>query len=417
MYTPEGGARAVAAIEAIDAVPTLLNVLCEMTGMRFTAVIRIAGSSWVACALKDDLHVGVETGDQLGFLQGFAAEPRALRAPIVIERTDGESLRSAPRVPAGATIECFLSVPIVVANRRHFGILCALDTNRIAIADPRIVSMFTQFAALIATQLELQSIRRRERTAMFDERAAGELREQFIAILGHDLRNPLQAVYAIGDILERRLTDPGEFAIASRIKTNVNRMSSLIDDVLDFARGRLGGGIHLEIGEVTNLHHGVMAVIQELRDAQPERNVIASIQVAEAVCCDLGRVQQVVSNLLGNALTHGAPDTPVRINVEVDAEDLVVDVWNAGEPIPPQSLAKIFEPFWRHSVSASRQGLGLGLHICAQIVRAHGGRIAVTSTYEHGTRFTARLPLGAKRADQAAAAGSTVYGASTASLQ
>ena len=71
----------------------------------------------------------------------------------------------------------------------------------------------------------------------------------------------------------------------------------------------------------------------------------------------------------------------------------MLEVWNAGEPIPPESLGKIFEPFWRHSVSASRNGLGLGLHICSQIVRAHAGRISVTSTRENGTQFTARLPL------------------------
>jgi len=72
----------------------------------------------------------------------------------------------------------------------------------------------------------------------------------------------------------------------------------------------------------------------------------------------------------------------------------VLEVWNAGEPISAQSIEKIFEPFWRHSVSASRNGLGLGLHICSQIVRAHAGRISVTSTREGGTQFTARLPLG-----------------------
>jgi signal transduction histidine kinase len=416
MHTSEGSARAVAAISTIETVPTLLQVLCEITGLRFAAVVRIAGSSWVACAVRDDLRLGVSTGAQLGFLHGFATEPGAQRAPIVVARSDANSKRGVPRTPNGAPIETFISAPIVVANRRYFGILCALDTNPLAVTDARTVSMFTQFASLIAMQLEQQSIRRREHMAMLDERAAGELREQFMAILGHDLRNPLQAVFAIGDILERRLTDPADWAIAARIKTNVHRMSSLIDDVLDFARGRLGGGINLEIAEVENLHHGVAAVIQELRDAQPDREVIANIEVAGAVCCDLGRVQQVVSNLLGNAITHGAAGSPVRVSVVTDAEDLIIDVWNAGEPIPPQSLEKIFEPFWRHSVSASRQGLGLGLHICSQIVRAHDGRIAVNSTREHGTRFTVRLPLGTTRVERAASAGAAAFGANTASM-
>jgi signal transduction histidine kinase len=93
-------------------------------------------------------------------------------------------------------------------------------------------------------------------------------------------------------------------------------------------------------------------------------------------------------------LTHCLPQSPVKISARADADDFVLKVWNAGEPIPAASLDKIFEPFWRHSVSASRNGLGLGLHICSQIVRAHHGRISVTSTREAGTQFTARLPLG-----------------------
>jgi signal transduction histidine kinase len=104
----------------------------------------------------------------------------------------------------------------------------------------------------------------------------------------------------------------------------------------------------------------------------------------------------VASNLLANALTHGLPHSPVspvKISARADENDLVLEVWNAGEPIPPESLRKIFEPFWRHSASRSRNGLGLGLHICSQIVRAHAGHISVFSTRELGTQFTVRLPF------------------------
>ena len=88
----------------------------------------------------------------------------------------------------------------------------------------------------------------------------------------------------------------------------------------------------------------------------------------------------MASNLLANGLTHGLPHSPVKITARADENDLVLEVWNAGEPISPESLGKIFEPFWRHSVSRSRNGLGLGLHICSQIVRAHAGQITVLST-------------------------------------
>ncbi len=101
----------------------------------------------------------------------------------------------------------------------------------------------------------------------------------------------------------------------------------------------------------------------------------------------------MLSNLIGNALTHGAADAPIKVNVRNTDDELIVEVWNAGEPIPAESMDKIFQPFWRQSTAANRQGLGLGLHICSQIVRAHGGTLAVASTREEGTRFTASLPL------------------------
>jgi signal transduction histidine kinase len=393
--SPQEVARAVAAISRIDAVPTLLEVLCEITGMGFAAVARVADTMWTACAIKDDIHLGVMPGCQLPVNKTLRIESKALRAPIIIEHVSADPRYRTHAVLKRYQIESCVSVPIILSDGRYFGNLCALDRNPSKVAEPRILSMFKHFAALIGSQLDRQLLQEQEHRALLDERAAGELREQFIAILGHDLRNPLHAVYASGELLERRLTDPALLNIASRIKTNVRRMSSLIDDVLDFARGRLGGGIGVELTEVENINTGLITVVQELQDAQPDCKILSSISVNRSVRCDLGRLQQVASNLLGNALTHGLPNSPVKISASADEHDLVLEVWNAGEPIPPESLGKIFEPFWRHSVAASRNGLGLGLHICSQIVRAHQGRISVVSTREHGTQFTARLPLGA----------------------
>jgi signal transduction histidine kinase len=134
-------------------------------------------------------------------------------------------------------------------------------------------------------------------------------------------------------------------------------------------------------------------VVKELQDGHPNRQILTNISVTRSVRCDLGRVQQVASNLIGNALIHGAPDKPVRVTAHTDEQHFVFEVWNDGEPIPPDSVSKIFEPFWRNSTSAFREGLGLGLHICSQIVRAHNGQLSVTSSSEYGTKFTARLPL------------------------
>ena len=386
-------ARAVAAIARIDAVPTLLKVLCEMTGMRIAVVARVTETIWTACAIREDVPFGLKPGMELPATTAFCFDSSASRAPIVIEHACEDPRYCHHAAPKRYQIESYVSVPIICTKGDYFGNLSALDPKPVKVT-PRILSMFNDFAALIALQLDHQALQEQEHRALLDERAAGELREQFIAILGHDLRNPLHAVYASGEMLERKFTDPALLTMASRIKGNVRRMSSLIDDVLDFARGRLGGGIEVELTEVENINTGLEAVVQELRDAQPACKIISDIRVSRSVRCDLGRIQQIASNLLGNALTHGQPGSPIKISARSDENDLVLEVWNAGEPIHAESLSKIFEPFWRNSVSRSRNGLGLGLHICSQIVRAHQGRISVTSTQEHGTQFTVRLPLG-----------------------
>jgi signal transduction histidine kinase len=360
--------------------------------MGFAAVARVTDETWVACAVADDIHFGLKPGGQLDVRTTLCIESRAARAPVVIDCASTDPRYNSHHTPKLYNIESYVSVPIVLASGRYFGNLCAIDPKPANVSEPRIVSMFKHFADIIALQLESELIREEEHAALLDERASSELREQFIAILGHDLRNPLQAVYAGGELLERRLADPALIGIASRIKASARRMSALIDDVLDFARGRLGKGIGIAVADV-GVETSLAAVVRELQTAQPDRKIITNFAVARTVRCDMGRVQQVASNLLGNALTHGSPDTPVEISARTDDKDFVLEVWNAGVPIPEGSINKIFQPFWRHSTSDCRQGLGLGLYICAQIVRAHSGQLAVTSTRDAGTRFTVRLPL------------------------
>ena len=143
--------------------------------------------------------------------------------------------------------------------------------------------------------------------------------------------------------------------------TNVRRMSALIDDTLDFAPRSAGLGIGVQIAEVDDLERALLAVASELQDSNPGRSIDCSVSIGRTIRCDRGRIQQLASNLLSNALRHGSSSHPVYFSAHIDDTDLVIQVANRGTPIPPESLARIFEPFWRHSISASREGLGLGL--------------------------------------------------------
>jgi signal transduction histidine kinase len=393
----------VAAIGRIDAVPTLLRVICETTGMRFAAVARVTAGTWTACAVHDDLDFGLKPGGQLDIDTTLCKEAREARAPIAIDQASTDATYRDHHTPHIYGIESYISVPIVLRSGEYFGNLCAIDPLPAKVSEPRILSLFTLFAELIALQLENDRSREAQRTALVEERAEADRREQFIAILGHDLRGPLGGILAGAEFLQRPggASESQVVMVARRIAASARRMSGLVSDVLDVAKGRVSGGFSVRMSDVHDVDEALREVVSELQQAHPSRTFIVDIDAPHEVHCDRDRVQQLVSNLLQNALTHGSADGPITVSAKVTDGYIALTVTNTGPPIPEASLPHLFEPFWRRSAAPSREGLGLGLFICAEIVRAHGGRIEVVSSLESGTTFAARLPLspGASVAD------------------
>lgn len=224
------------------------------------------------------------------------------------------------------------------------------------------------------------------------EREAALLREQFIAVLGHDLRNPLSAVAAGIDMLASReqLSERGK-AIIGEMRGSVARASGLINDVLDFARGRLGGGVGVERRRV-ELAPVLQQVVAEIRVIAPAHAMEAQLDIDDPVLCDPGRIAQLTSNLLTNAVTHGSREEPIRVEARTAAGRLTISVANGGKPIPEKVRDHLFSPFFRGVARPSRNGLGLGLFIASEIAKAHGGSLEVASTEEE-TRFTFTMPL------------------------
>ena len=248
-----------------------------------------------------------------------ASNPSIGTNRIAINQASTDARYCDHHTPKIYKIESYISVPIVLRSGEYFGNLCAIDPAPAEVDNPKTIGIFTRFASIIAMALSSEALRARDLAILSDERARNELREQFIAILGHDLRNPLQAVAASSELLQRRPNSPELVQqLAGRIKNNVKRMSALIDDVLDFARGRLGGGISLDVDDADGVSEGLEQVVRELQDGHPDREIVANIDVTESVRCDLGRLQQLASNLIGNALTHGGAATPVRVTARTD---------------------------------------------------------------------------------------------------
>lgn len=248
-------------------------------------------------------------------------------------------------------------------------------------------------AGLETRVAEVVAERLRSDRALISQREEAELREQFIAVLGHDLRNPLASISAGIRLLEKR-ADPENISIFTMMQKSVLRMSSLIDNVMDLARGRLGGGIVLNPVQMP-LEPTLQQVVDELQSTHPEVRIDAKFDLDKPVVADHVRIAQLLSNLLGNALTHGAKGMPVAIKATA-TDRLEIAVCNQGNAILPEAMERLFSPFSRGEVRPSQQGLGLGLYISSEIARAHGGRIDVTSTPEL-TCFTFRMPLRSPR--------------------
>ena len=220
-------------------------------------------------------------------------------------------------------------------------------------------------------------------------------REMFIAILGHDLRTPLGAVMMASQfMLETGGLDETQRTLVTRIHKSGQRMNRMVGDLLDFTRSQLGAGVPIARARM-DLAQEAGNAIEEARAAHPETVIELEVAGDTQGEWDSARIGQVLSNLLGNAVCHGSPETPIKVFVRGEGDQVVLQVHNRGPAIPKSDLAGIFSPFKRlrsGTAATATSSLGLGLYIAERIVAAHGGTIAVTSSKADGTTVTARLP-------------------------
>jgi len=236
-----------------------------------------------------------------------------------------------------------------------------------------------------------------EKAAHAEKVRIQEFQERFVAILGHDLRNPLSAIDMSARVLRERaasLNDEATARIADRMRSSTTRMSRMIAQILDLTRNRLGGGLEIKRAHMT-LCATITAIVDELRAAHPARRIDMHCPETAGGCWDADRLEQVFSNLVSNAIHYGDPERPVTIDVQEDGQAVIAGVHNYGAQIPEALRTELFNPFKRgksDSKTSETGGLGLGLYISRELVRAHGGDIDVQSTATGGTTFRVSLP-------------------------
>ena len=390
----------IEAVSRIGAIPNILEVVCRSTGMGFAAVARVTRDRWIACAVRDEINFGLQPGGELQVETTICDEIRDTGKLVVIDHVTEDAAFCNHPTPKMYGFQSYISVPILRTDGSFFGTLCAIDPQPARVNTPETIGMFKLFAELIGFHLEAQEQIELSETALTDERQTALLREQFIAVLGHDLRNPLNAISGGAEVLLRMPLEESAKSMAMTVKRSAVRMSGLIENLMDFARGRLGGGIAIDRKLEQDLQSVLEQAVAELRIIWPGRVIDCDFDLKLAVTCDAPRIAQMFSNLLGNALTHGDPAGPVQATVRSSEQGFELSVANRGEPIPAGDLDRLFQPFSRSKIEGSREGLGLGLYIASEIARAHEGSLEVSSSPDE-TRFTFMMPA----SDVATAAG------------
>lgn len=380
----------IKAVNKIPAVRTILEVICRTTQMGFAAVARVTDDKWVACAVKDDIQFGLKPGGELRVETTFCHEIHHTRQAVVIDHVDTDEVYCKHHTPAMYGFQSYISVPIILQDGSFFGTLCAIDPKPARLKTVEIIGMFNMFAELLAFHLSAIEEMTETRQHLLEERQISELREQFIAILGHDLRNPIGAVSGSAQLLLTMPLDEQSKKLVSIIQNSTFRVDGLIENMLDFARGRLGGGLTLRRKDSEPIDKILMQVISELRVIWPQREIKTTFTLNEPVNCDGRRLAQLFSNLLANALKFGKQDEPVEVEASSEKAIFRLSVANACKPIPPVVMLRLFQPYYRAEIT-DQQGLGLGLYISSEIAKAHGGTIDVSST-EEVTKFVLEFP-------------------------
>ncbi|WP_262711711.1 GAF domain-containing sensor histidine kinase [Antarcticibacterium arcticum] len=371
----------------------MLDVICKTTGMGFAAIARVTEDKWVTCTTRDEIAFGLKPGDELKVETTICDEVRRYDEPVFIDNVQLDEHYSCHPTPKMYGFESYVSVPIYKQDGSFFGTLCAIDKKPAVVKSDEVMGMFRLFADLISFHLHTIEKIKTANINLEDERKNSVLREQFIAILGHDLRNPLATIRMSSDILLKFAKEDLVKRQAAMIKSTTFRMEDLIGNILDFARGQFGEGIL--INKKSNLHdlEDILdQIIAEIETMSPDQNIEHDFQLNKEFSSDANRIGQLLSNLLGNAVIHGDHSRSIKVTATTLNDEFKLSVINGGKKIPESEMEQLFKPFYRKGPGNGKQGLGLGLFISSEIAKAHGGKLSVHST-EEGTSFTFSMPI------------------------
>ena len=397
----------IAAVGQIEAVPDILDVVCRMTGMGFAAVARVDEARWLACASCDGFGLGIAAGTALQTDMTICRDARRTGDCIIIDDVADDPVYRHHPAAAAHGFRSYLSVPIRLQDGTFFGTLCALGRAPVRLRDSGALDMCVLFADLIGQHLgalvraeeDARQARERERLIreLQEARAAAEqssrAKDQFLAMLGHELRNPLSPIRTALHVMSLKGLVTRETAVIDR---QVSHLVRLVDDLMDvsrIARGKIA--LHPRpiamASVITRAHELVAQAFADRRQRVETRMPAHPVMVIG----DPDRLTQVLVNLLTNASKYSDPEMPIVVSCSTEGCDVRLSVADSGIGIAPEMLSSIFDSFVQQPQALDRSsgGLGLGLTIVKNLVALHGGSVTAHSAGPgRGSEFVVRLP-------------------------
>ncbi|WP_187262954.1 sensor histidine kinase [Pontibacter beigongshangensis] len=388
------------AVRQIPIVSTMLEVICQTTGMGFAAIARVTQDRWLACSVRDEVQFGLEEGGELKIGTTLCNEIRDHHQPVVIDNVDDDLVYKNHHTPKLYGLQSYISIPIILKDGTFFGTLCAIDSKPAQVNNPKVIGTFKMFAELLSFHLqsldllershlanvELQSKNRSLVNANFDL-------DNFVYTASHDLKLPITNIQALIDILSELVTkdplDKEEIkSIAGLLKSSLLRFKTTVNDlttIVELEKSHVN-----EKPETVDIFEIVESAKQDLVNLIEETD--AGIKVVSDVKLLTGfskkNFKSIIYNLLSNALKYRSPDRSPEVIVKVERiyEKTHLSIKDNGLGIPAGKQGSLFTMFQRFHDHVD--GSGIGLYIVKRMVDNMKGQIQVSSTLNQGTTFT-----------------------------
>lgn len=422
-------------IENITIVPTLLNVICQTTGMGFAAIARVTDDRWITCSVQDNVQFGLKPGDELQIKTTICDDIRKNRRAVIIDNVSEDPEYHNHHTPAMYKLQSYISVPIIRKDGSFFGTLCAIDPKPNSLKEFKVREMFNLFADLIAfhlTSIEQETeneIALKEKNNLLKktevekkeiqklnsdiekkllqknitlEKMNSEL-EAFNYISSHDLQEPLRKIQLFTDTIEREeannLSEKGKTAF-HKIKMSAYRMQNLINDLLIYSKTKFDDRKF----ELKDLNQIASDVIEDLTDEFESKNVVFDIQPLGKLSVIEFQFRQLLYNLISNSLKFASPDRNLIITVSAKMTN---GEFEKLSPLTKYYKLTIsdngigFDQLYNEKIFGLFQALhtkplkstGIGLTIVKRIVENHNGFIKAEGILNEGAKFDIFIPV------------------------